>query len=65
MTALRLMTPNVEPSVNMQDRDSLICWLEWNDRNGCYTDEDCDNEQIGRLTLESATELYLEQNSRE
>ena len=29
-----------EPLVNPLDRQSCIAWLEWNDRNGCYSDED-------------------------
>ena len=34
----------------MSERQELIDWLEWNDPNGCYSDEDCDLEGLPRLT---------------
>lgn len=37
-------------------RDQIICWLEWNDRNGCYSDAECDSQGIPRLTIETARE---------
>lgn len=40
-------------------REILIAWFCWNDANGCYTDEDCDNEGCLRLTEETAVALYL------
>lgn len=32
----------------------LTKFLQWNDRNGFYTDENCDLEDIPRLTYEEA-----------
>jgi hypothetical protein len=46
----------VEPAFSPFDLPSMIRWLQWNDRNGCYTDADCDLEGIERLTLETALE---------
>lgn len=51
-----------EPRVDVQSRDSIIRWLVWNDRNGCYSDEDRDAEygEGERLTLETAQEALKE-----
>lgn len=35
-------------------RGECIAWLQWNDRNGCYSDADCDAEEIARLTDDNA-----------
>jgi hypothetical protein len=51
-----------EPVVDINSRDSLINWLCWNDKNGCYTDEQSDMEDMPRLTLEEAQEIYHEQS---
>lgn len=45
-----------EPRVDLADRNSIIRWLAWNDRNGCYTDADCASEGLEPLTLEDARE---------
>lgn len=34
------------------DRDRLIAWLQWNDPNGCYSDDDSDAEDLPRLSAE-------------
>ncbi|WP_235777743.1 hypothetical protein [Clostridium culturomicium] len=31
-------------------RIKLTQFLQWNDRNGCYTDENCDLEDIPRMS---------------
>jgi hypothetical protein len=59
MNALNLVP--LEPSVNIQSRESLINWLVWNDPNGCYTDTDSINEDLPILTLETALNLYFDQ----
>lgn len=41
-------------------RETLISWLGWNDRNGCYTDADCDAEGMDRLTVETAWECVAD-----
>ena len=50
---------NAYPRLN--DRLWLICWLCWNDPNGCYTDADTASEGLAPLTLSEARELYLAQ----
>lgn len=55
----------MEPTIDWNDRESLIAWLTWNDRNGCYTDEDCDCEGLPRLSLESAAALVKDQSERD
>jgi hypothetical protein len=42
-------------------REQLIEWLCWNDRNGIYTDEDCEEEGIDPMSREYALELATEQ----
>lgn len=41
------------------NRDQLIAFLAWNDRNGVYTDEDCEAEGYDLLTLETARLLVI------
>lgn len=54
------MTYPPEPQVDVNNRDSLIAWHEWNDPNGCYRDEDIDIENPGHYwTLEDLRSLYL------
>ena len=50
-----------EPSADIQDRESVINWLEWNDSNGCYSDADSINEDMPILSLETALNLYFDQ----
>ena len=38
-------------------RDDLIAILVWNDRNGCYTDEQCAVEDMDPLTHADAVVL--------
>jgi hypothetical protein len=53
----------VMPTVDENDRDSLIAWLAWNDRNGLYTDDDCDAEGWPRMTLQDALICYRDQSA--
>jgi hypothetical protein len=50
-----------EPTVDLNDRDSLIAWHVWNDRNGCYRDADvaAEGAGLGYWTLEDLRSLYL------
>ena len=34
------------------NRIKITEFLQWNDRNGCYTDENCDLEEVPRMTDE-------------
>jgi hypothetical protein len=38
-------------------REEILAWLQWNDRNGCYTDEQCAADGMPSVwTLEQARE---------
>lgn len=41
--------------------EALSSWLQWNDPNGCYSDEDCDGEGLDRLTRAAALECVRNQ----
>lgn len=34
-------------------------FLQWNDKNGCYTDENCDIEGVERMTYEDAVKYFF------
>lgn len=40
-------------------RKLIVEFLQWNDRNGCYTDENCDLEEIPRMTYEDAIKYFF------
>lgn len=40
-------------------RKKITAFLQWNDRNGCYTDENCDLEDISRMTYEDAVKYFF------
>jgi hypothetical protein len=42
-------------------RDQLIAWLVWNDPNGCYRDDDAEEEGFDVLTRETALDIVLRQ----
>lgn len=46
-------------------RGDFLMWLTWNDRNGCYSDHDCQNEGIDPLTHKTAWELLRDQYERD
>jgi hypothetical protein len=46
--------------INM-NREELIAWLCWNDRNGEYSDEDAEGNGWNPLTWEQAYEFAIEQ----
>ncbi len=37
----------------------VLDFLQWNDRNGFYTDKNCDLEDIPRMTYEDAIKYFL------
>lgn len=47
-----------EPSVNVNDLESLRAWLTWNDPHGIYADDDAEREGLPPLTLAEAQEIY-------
>ena len=42
------------------NREAVIAWLQWNDRNGCYTDADCEAEGMEPLTEIEAWDLLAD-----
>jgi hypothetical protein len=42
-------------------REELIAWLQWNDRNGVYSDEDSELEGRDPVSREEALEIALRQ----
>lgn len=42
-----------------EKRRLITEFLQWNDRNGCYTDENCDLENIPRMTYEEAKKYFF------
>ena len=41
------------------DRLRILNFLQWNDRHGCYTDENCDLEGVSRLTYGDAIKFFF------
>ena len=46
------------------DRQRIIAWLAWNDRNGVYSDADCKSEGWRPLSLKEAKQLMRQILSR-
>ena len=42
-----------------KQRKIIVEFLQWNDGNGCYTDENCDLEDIPRMTYEDAVKYFF------
>jgi len=43
------------------DRDAIIAWLCWNDPNGVYTDEHCEDEGLPPMPVDIAREIMRRQ----
>ena len=41
------------------DRLRILNFLQWNDRHGCYNDENCDIEGISALSYNDALKLFF------
>ena len=41
------------------NRLRILDFLQWNDRHGCYTDENCDLEEVDRLTYNEAIKFFF------
>ena len=41
------------------ERIKIIKLLQWNDKNGSYTDENCDIEGVERMTYEDAVKYFF------
>lgn len=44
---------------NENERIKITEFLQWNDKNGCYTDENCDIEGVERMTYEDAVKYFF------
>lgn len=51
--------------LKQMSRETLIEWLEWNDPNGVYSDEDSDNEGMKRLTKNDAEQIIIDKLLRD
>ena len=40
-------------------RLELLNFLQWNDRHGCYTDQNCDLESVSRLSFDDAIKYFF------
>ena len=40
-------------------RVKIVNFLQWNDKNGCYADENCDIEVVPRMTYEDAVKNFF------
>jgi len=41
-------------------RIKIARFLQWNDKKGCYTDENCDLEDISRMAYEDSVKYFFE-----
>lgn len=49
-----------QPAVWLDHRTSILQWLQWNDKNGCYTDDHSAADEMESLTLHEARLLYAQ-----
>ena len=40
-------------------RTKILAFLQWNDKNGYYTDERCDFEEVQKLSLEESIKYFF------
>ena len=45
--------------MNDEKRVRILNFLQWNDKHGCYTDENCDLEELPRFTYEDAVKYFF------
>lgn len=57
---VRTTSDRPQPAVDDADRESMLRWLQWNDPNGCYTDDVAIHERRACLTHAEAKALYEE-----
>lgn len=43
----------------IENREKILVFLQWNDRHGCYTDENCQLEDVPKLTYEDAVKYFF------
>ncbi|MBB6625109.1 hypothetical protein H7E67_16950 [Clostridium gasigenes] len=42
-----------------RERIAIIEFPQWNDRNACYTDENCDLEEVPRMTYKDSVKYFF------
>lgn len=45
--------------IKSDEREKILLFLQWNDRHGCYTDENCDLEEVPRFTYDEAVKYFF------
>ena len=45
--------------LNSDNRVRILNFLQWNDRHGCYTDENCNLEGVSPLRYEDAIQFFF------
>lgn len=45
--------------INEKGRVLVTNFFKWNDKNGCYTDENCNLEGIPRMTYDEAVKYFF------
>ena len=45
--------------INDENRIKILNFLQWNDRHGCYTDGNCDLEEVPRFTYDEAVKYFF------
>lgn len=45
--------------MNEANRLKIIDFLQWNDRHGCYADENCDLEGVSRLSYNEVIKFFF------
>ena len=45
--------------MNDEKRVRILNFLQWNDKHGCYTDENCDLEEVPRFSYEDAVKYFF------
>ena len=41
------------------NRTKILNFLQWNDRHGCYIDENCDLEDVNKLSYNDAVKFFF------
>lgn len=49
----------VDKLMNESKRLKIIDFLQWNDRHGCYSDENCDLEGVSKLSYDDAVNFFF------
>lgn len=56
---MKLSDSDLESELSTWSREKMIEWLDWNDPNGIWTDEDAKNENVPMLTRDKAKDYIV------